>query len=124
MSNPEQLPKYTWPSGEVEPLLPETQLLLDQLIEDPTTPFMCVHDHGSPAVVLCDVPEGCAALPGIQAQPLCEQHYTSDGSFEGMAVVADLSINGGLRELLGIRPLFIIEEDPSDGSLAVVQLEY
>jgi hypothetical protein len=71
---------------------PETIDLLTQLEADPTIPLMCSHG-GDPAHGIFEVPRGCVALPGLETQCLCPQHVISDGSFEGMNLIVDLSVD-------------------------------
>jgi len=115
--------KFRWPAGEVSPVCPETQVMLQALRDDPTLELYCAHDDGARAVVLCDVPRGCVALPGVQAQPLCHHHWASNGSFEGMDAVVDLSLDGEWSKQFGVTPLFTLMLDATDGSVSVVSFD-
>lgn len=108
---------------EKEPVYPpEMQRLIERLRVDPTIAFSCAHNHDDAAVVICYVPQGCVALPGLEVQPLCPQHQSSNGSFNGMKVVIDLSVDGAWSEFYGGKPDFIIKKDPETEILGLVEL--
>ncbi len=100
-------------SGERRPYFSETRAMIELLRADATTPFTCAHQDSSPAVAIYEVPRGCVALPGLQTQALCPQHVMTDGSFEGMFMVVDLSIGSLWSEHMGERPDFYITADKS-----------
>lgn len=99
---------------------PETLDILDQLSADPTTPFKCSHGGGEPAVGIFEVPRGCVALPGLRTQALCPQHVESDGSFEGMRLIIDLSVNGMWSSVTETTPDYRIMQDPTTDNLELV----
>lgn len=77
----------------------ETEAIIEQLTDDPTIAFECLHGDG-PAVGIYDVPGGCVAWPDTETQALCPQHVLTDGSFEGMFLVIDLSLNAAWSKYL------------------------
>ncbi len=97
---------------------PETQKILDRLGEDPTIAFECSHG-GEPAVGIYEVPRGCVALPGLETQALCPHHIISNGSFEGMFPVVDLSVNAAWSEYNREEPDYCIMEDAASGKLGL-----
>jgi len=102
-------------AGEQQRYSEEMLALVEQLRENPRTAFYCAHPDSSPAVAIYEVPRGCVALPGLETQPLCQQHVLTDGSFEGMRMVVDLSIDGAWSKYRGQVPDFYIETTPSGG---------
>lgn len=72
----------------------ETLEFIERLVADPALEALCVHGDLEKAVGLYEVPGGCVALPGLEVQTLCPQHVISDGSFEGMLPIIDLTLNG------------------------------
>ncbi|HUD06498.1 MAG TPA: hypothetical protein VMR34_01295 [Candidatus Saccharimonadales bacterium] len=103
-------------SGDKEPSVEgeyytETQRLIDLVRTDPHQDFTCSHGDGDGAVGIYEVPKGCVALPGRETQTLCAQHRVSDGSFEGIHLVVDLSIDGGWSRHFGEEPdMYIIRD--------------
>jgi hypothetical protein len=98
---------------------PETQKILDRLRDDPTIAFECSHG-GEPAVGIYEVPRGCVALPGLETQALCPHHIISNGSFEGMFPVVDLSINAAWSVYRREEPDYCIMEDTASGDLILI----
>ena len=102
---------------------PEMTEAIELLRLDPSVAFQCAHDHDEAAVAICDVPKGCVALPGLETQALCPQHLSSNGSFEGMAIVVDL--DGGIwSAYFGANPSFVVRKDSETEALSFVELEY
>ena len=89
---------------------PETVSILGQLLLEPSADITCSHG-GEPAMAICEVPEGCVALDGLQAQALCEQHIDTDGSFKGMRLIVDLSTNADWSRVTQSQPDFCIMGD-------------
>lgn len=96
---------------------PETLVIIEQLRENPTIPFTCAHGDEEGAVGIYEVPSGCIALPGVQTQPLCQHHRWSDGSFEGMIPIVDLTINGAWSGRFGDEFDYYIASNPETGEL-------
>lgn len=120
VGTPEQ---YQWPNGETSPIFPATQAMLDELRDNPDYQPFCIHDDNTPAVVLCDVPEGCVVFPDAQAQPLCHQHWITNGSIAGMDAVVDLSLNGTWSRAFGLKPLFYRSVSDDDGDLQILPFD-
>ncbi len=106
------------PGAKQPKYFPETQAILDRLSEDPTIAFECIHG-GEPAVGIYQVPLGCVAFPGRETQALCPQHVHTDGSFEGMVPIVDLSIDAKWSEHIGEEPDYCIMKNPETGELAL-----
>lgn len=101
--------------------LPETQAIIDQLLQDPTIRLRCAHGClGDDPIAVYEVPRGCVALPGVQTQPLCQHHRKSNGSFEGMISVIDLSIGAGWSQHMGEAPDYWMHEDPATGEISML----
>ena len=109
-------------SSEQPVYFPETQAIIDRLTEDPTLAFECIHG-GEPAVEIAEVPEGCVAFPGQQTQALCPQHVLTDGSFEGMHTVVDLSIDAAWSKRMDMQPDYCIARNPTTGELRLVSFD-
>jgi hypothetical protein len=111
--------------SEAEPsrpdFFPETLAIIEALRTAPTTPLSCAHGDGSPAVAVYDVPEGCVAIPGVETQPICPQHHNTDGSFHGMFLVIDLTVDKQWSQHTGEEPPFWIGTDPETGQLSLMQ---
>ena len=111
---------------EAEPIstqtdyFPETLELLGILASDPTHDFRCSHGDNSPAVGIYEVPGGCVALPGLQTQSLCPQHVVTNGSFEGMRLVVDLSEGGVWSSYQDVVPDYFIDCEPDSEQLVLV----
>lgn len=92
---------------------PETLDLIRRLIAEPTAKLVCAHGDTDPVIGIYEVPMGCIALPGIEVQPLCMHHRASDGSFEGMIPIVDLSMNPGWLAYIGDEPdlALVVRED-------------
>lgn len=105
------------PSSE---LFPETQALIERLRENPTTPFECSHG-GEPAVGIYEVPRGCVALPGVETQCLCPQHVITNGSFEGMTLIVDLSIDAEWSKHERDTPMYWFHRDKKTGEIALLE---
>jgi hypothetical protein len=88
--------------------LPETLKIIEMLIRNPTQRLVCAHGDDSAVVGLYEVPGGCVALPGVETQPLCDHHRLSDGSFEGMIPIIDLSIDMWWGNRIGEKPDFYV----------------
>jgi len=99
---------------------PATAAIIARLGIDPTEPFECSHG-GEPAAGIYEVPKGCVALPGLETQALCPQHVLTDGSFEGMHLVVDLSVNAEWSRRCEVEPDYCILADPESGALALHQ---
>ena len=109
-------------SNEKRVYFPETQAIIDLLTEDPTIAFECIHG-GEPAVEIAEVPEGCVAFPGQQTQALCGQHVLTDGSFEGMHTVVDLSIDAAWSKRMDMHPDYCIARNPETGVLKLIPFD-
>jgi hypothetical protein len=114
-------PNEREPEPERREYRPQTLEWLEKLREDPTTPVNCVHNHVEGAVGIYEVPGGCVAWPGVEVQPLCQHHRNSDGSFEGMIPVIDLSINGGWAKAYGDEFDFYSVRDEETGEISIVE---
>lgn len=88
---------------------PETLEYIIRLVHDSTTKLVCAHGDDDPVVGLYEVSSGCVALLGVEVQPLCMHHRASDGSFEGMVCVVDLSLSTGWLEYTGDKPDFSLK---------------
>lgn len=109
-------------TGEYEPIsegrdyYPETTEIIERLRLDPTIGFECSHG-GEPAVGIYEVPRGCVALPGLETQALCPQHIITDGSFEGMFPIVDLSVDAAWSEHIEQTPDYCIMRNSTTGEL-------
>jgi len=106
--------------GNPDTYYPDTQVLIDALFQDPTLPFECSHG-GEPAIGVYEVPTGCVALPGLETQTLCPQHVITNGSFAGMRLVVDLSVDAAWSIHRGEIPDYCIVGDPASGEFAMVR---
>ena len=109
-------------ASEKREYFPETQAIIDSLTENPTLAFECIHG-GEPAVEIAEVPEGCVAFPGVQTQALCGQHVLTDGSFEGMHTVVDLSIDAAWSKRMDVQSDYCIARNPATGELRLVPFD-
>lgn len=111
MQGPESIGKRTY--------FPETQAIIDRLLEDPTAAFDCIHGDG-PAVEIAEVPQGCVAFPGVETQALCPQHILTDGSFEGIYPVVDLTIDAVWSRAMDAQPDYCITGNAGTGQLKLI----
>jgi hypothetical protein len=95
----------------------ETREIIRKLVGEPTTRLVCAHGDDDPVIGVFEVPGGCVALPGVDVQPLCMHHRMSDGSFNGMRLIIDLSMNPGWLEQMGDNPDFIMVEEGGEFTL-------
>ncbi len=98
---------------------PETQAIIDDLSADSTLAFECSHGLEL-AVGIYEVPRGCVALPGLETQALCVHHVMSNGSFEGMSIVVDLSIGAGWSKNTGEEPDYWMSRNPETGEITML----
>ncbi|HEY4963864.1 MAG TPA: hypothetical protein VIH90_04175 [Candidatus Saccharimonadales bacterium] len=103
-----------------EVYFPETRALVDALHEDPKIALECSHG-GEFAVGVYEVPRGCVALPGLETQKLCPQHILTDGSFEGMHLVVDLSLDAAWSKQHGWIPDYWMKLDPTTQKITMLE---
>ena len=108
--------------GEGNTYYPETQVLIDSLLANPVQGFGCSLD-GSPAVGVYEVPGGCVALPGLETQTLCPQHVLTDGSFDGMHCVVDLSVNAAWSIYRKQEPDYCMFKDTDTGEISMLEFK-
>lgn len=101
---------------------PATQAIIDSLREDASAGFSCLHGDGR-ADGIYEVPRGCIVFPGVETQALCVHHVMSDGSFEGMTFVVDLSPNAAWSAWIRSTPDYYMAEDPVTHMRTLVEFE-